>query len=818
MSIVQKGSSDTEFAARRSLRSSLAIGLTCLAVVVVLVNANIIFMGETLVATANFSPIDDRWPGRNHRNWHDQGAVWWQWEPAGQFFGRAYRAGELPLWDPTAAGGVDAHVNVTQGQYFLPYVALLLAGNTPMQRDLYYLLILLASGFACFVLLRRNGFHMASAVFMGTAWMLGGTMTQNVNAFLGQTYAMLPWLVLVVDWLLDTLRWRALGVAALAVGLCTYSSFLPIVISGYVLIGIQAGVYALMAARTAKQTPWVALLRLSAVFAIAVALALGIAAIILVPLMEAQRDSASFHTYYTGIGQMAYPWDLVPSLLSPRLFYDVWQTEPYTAAFIPKLTWYSTHYFYVGAVVVLLLSFVRRDERIRVRRLTWFFAVAAALFFLKLMGIPPVQWIAYLPVFKFLHFIPYFSGAFALALVGLAACGVEALVTHSVRPRRFLAAMATTAAVMATVPVFIWVNGYNHAATARITLLYFLEIDRVVAVLVSLLGIAYFRMRQELRGSTAGVLAILLVIVELGPLAFERRPARADVWNDRLPEYVRFLQQDREQFRIHSIDNFALPPNTFQGVGIAAINSLGVFNESRFTALIEAFFKTELNSGFIITSSLLPTSRPVLDLLNVKYVVTCVTTPEKQAELAAVGLKLVLTDGNFSVFRNPTVWPRAFVAHDYYVGPNATEAMKSGVVPLAQDVAVLEARPTFAPGGGPATAAQIRKYRPNQVVVSGDDSTPGMLVLLDSFGEGWSATVNGKTVSIVPAYGAFRGVEVPAGRWEVTMRYEVPRLRAALVLAMVALAVAVVAIFLRRDLPGASQVAVSVDSGKLGDP
>ena len=67
------------------------------------------------------------------------------------------------------------------------------------------------------------------------------------------------------------------------------------------------------------------------------------------------------------------------------------------------------------------------------------------------------------------------------------------------------------------------------------------------------------------------------------------------------------------------------------------------------------------------------------------------------------------------------------------------------------------------------------------------------------------------------AYGAFRGVEVPAGRWEVTMRYEVPRLRAALVLAMVALAVAVVAIFLRRDLPGASQVAASVDSGKIGD-
>ena len=808
MSIAQKGSTDTEFAVRRGLRSSLAIGLACLATVVMLVNANVVFMGESLVATTNWSPIDDRWERKLH-NWHDQGGVWWQWEPAAQFFSRAFRAGELPLWDPTAAGGVDAHVNVTQGQYFLPYVALLLAGNTPMQRDMYYLIVLLASGFACFLLLRRNGFHMASAVFMGTAWILGGTMTQNVNALLGQTYAVLPWLVLVVDWLLDTLRWRALGIAALVIGLCTYSSFLPIIISGYVLVGIQTGVYALMAARTAKHTPWAALLRPSAAFALAVALALGISAIILVPLMAAQSDSARFHLYYTGIGQLAYSWDLMPSLLSPRLFYDVWQTEPYTAAFIPKPTWLSTHFFYVGAVVVLLLSFVRRDERIRVRRLTWFFGVAAALFFLKLMGFPPVQWMAYLPVFKFLHYIPYFSGAFALAVTGLAACGVEALVTREVWPRRsFLAAAATTVAIIASIPVFIWVNGFNQAATAITTLMYSLEIDRVVAALVVLLGIAYFRMRRELRGPIAGVLAIALLIVELGPLAFERRHARVDAWNDGLPEYVRFLQSDREPFRIQSIDNFALPPNTFQAVGIASINSLGVFNESRFQALIEAFFQTELNSGFIITSSLLPTSRPVLDLLNVKYVVTYVATPEKQAALAAGGLRRVLTEGNFSVFRNPTVWPRAFVAHDYHVVPNATEAMKAGAVSLAKDLAVLEARPAFAPGGGPATAAHIKEYRPNQVVVSGDDSGPGMLVLLDSFGEGWTATVNGKTVPIVPAYGAFRGVEVPAGPWEVTMRYEVPRLRAALMLALVAFAIAVVAIFVRRDLPGASQVAV----------
>src|SRR5215203_2389286 len=76
------------------------------------------------------------------------------------------------------------------------------AGNSPVLRDVYYLLMLLGSGAACFLLLWRNGFHVTSALFMATAWVLGGTMTQNINAIFGQTYATLPWLALAVDVLL----------------------------------------------------------------------------------------------------------------------------------------------------------------------------------------------------------------------------------------------------------------------------------------------------------------------------------------------------------------------------------------------------------------------------------------------------------------------------------------------------------------------------------------------------------------------------------------------------------------------------------------
>src|SRR5688572_28067511 len=99
-----------------------AIALLC----VFAAYSNIVLGGQTLVATSNYHPFADAnagflRPGDTRGpaflNWHDQGATWWQWEPAAQLFTRAFRSGHVPLWDPTIAGGVDAHVNVTQGQY-----------------------------------------------------------------------------------------------------------------------------------------------------------------------------------------------------------------------------------------------------------------------------------------------------------------------------------------------------------------------------------------------------------------------------------------------------------------------------------------------------------------------------------------------------------------------------------------------------------------------------------------------------------------------------------------------------------------------------
>jgi uncharacterized membrane protein YfhO len=55
-------------------------------------------------------------------------------------------------------------------------------------------------------------------------------------------------------------------------------------------------------------------------------------------------------------------------------------------------------------------------------------------------------------------------------------------------------------------------------------------------------------------------------------------------------------------------------------------------------------------------------------------------------------------------------------------------------------------------------------------------SSQALLVLNDAWAPGWRATLDGRSVEILPANYMARGVWVPAGRHEVRFRYRTPGL------------------------------------------
>ncbi len=78
----------------------------------------------------------------------------------------------------------------------------------------------------------------------------------------------------------------------------------------------------------------------------------------------------------------------------------------------------------------------------------------------------------------------------------------------------------------------------------------------------------------------------------------------------------------------------------------------------------------------------------------------------------------------------------------------------------------------------------------DRVDLAVDSSGQGLLVLRDTFREGWSATVGGRDVLIGRVDVLFRAVAVPPGRSLVSFRYDPPGFRLGatfLVLGIVAL-------------------------------
>lgn len=69
-------------------------------------------------------------------------------------------------------------------------------------------------------------------------------------------------------------------------------------------------------------------------------------------------------------------------------------------------------------------------------------------------------------------------------------------------------------------------------------------------------------------------------------------------------------------------------------------------------------------------------------------------------------------------------------------------------------------------------SSRIITYEPDYVKINASSDKNAILILTDNFHRNWKAFIDGKPVIIFPAYGTFRGVVVPRGKFTVEFRYQ----------------------------------------------
>src|SRR4029453_12293115 len=195
-----------------------------------------------------------------------------------------------------------------------------------------------------------------------------------------------------------------------------------------------------------------------------------------------------------------------------------------------------------------------------------------------------------------------------------------------------------------------------------------------------------------------------------------------------------------------------------------------------------------------------------LRLLGVRYLIVPqgITRPLPPG----VSGRTIETEGAYRLVEIDDAEPRASVVPSWAVVSGERAAidavLEPGFDPAA--VAVLETGPgsTAAVDGRDGTAT-YREASPEDVRIEAEASVPSILLVRNAWDEGWSATLDGRSVPVLRADGFLQGVALPPGRHDVRLTYREPAIGTGLALSGIAwlgFAIALVFVIVRGRFSG----------------
>lgn len=432
---------------------------------------------------------------------------------------------------------------------------------------------------------------------------------------------------------------------------------------------------------------------------------------------------------------------------------------------------YAEFVGYVGIVpfvMALFALFFRRDKK------TLFFGT---VFFLSLLFAFPTL-LAKLP---YMLSIPFLSTAqptrllflidFSLAV--LAAFGFDYFLKHVKSIFYPLTALAIFFSllwgfVLFGHPLFAFIPLENIAIAKRNLILPTI----LFAILVVICMVMSFVQKKKNIGIVVTAMIIALTVFDLLRFGTKFTPFTDQAYLFPNTQVIRFLQNQKGQFRIMTTDSRMLPPNFSSVYKIQSIDGYDPLYLRRYGELIAASERKEpdIQPPFGFNRIITPHNYDsrIVDLLNVRYVLSL-------SELSSPKLTKVFEEGETRVYENKNVLPRAFFVSSVRregTRKKTIEALFDKNVDL-RSVAVIETdTPEMIDKTYTKGRAVITKYSDNEVIIKTENEKEGFLVLTDSFYPIWKATLLDNShqqlpLDIIRTDYNFRGVVIPAGNHTV---------------------------------------------------
>jgi len=163
---------------------------------------------------------------------------------------------------------------------------------------------------------------------------------------------------------------------------------------------------------------------------------------------------------------------------------------------------------------------------------------------------------------------------------------------------------------------------------------------------------------------------------------------------------------------------------------------------------------------------------PLPDLLNVRYLVTW--APSSEPALEHAKWRRVADLPGHQVYENRSALPRFYLVGRVRPVRSKQEALarlaSPEFDPRREAVVEGEAPPGLA--GDFSGSVRVLAYAPRRVVLETEASAPAFLVTSESYYPGWRARLDGRPARLRLTNVAFRGLETPAGRHRIEMRFQ----------------------------------------------
>jgi len=216
--------------------------------------------------------------------------------------------------------------------------------------------------------------------------------------------------------------------------------------------------------------------------------------------------------------------------------------------------------------------------------------------------------------------------------------------------------------------------------------------------------------------------------------------------------------------------------NAATSYGLQDVQGYNAVHLARYDEYMEALNGRVQNRHF---SDVVPEGldSPLLDLLNVRYIVTPAATSPTRPYMQDLKdtLPTAYEDDEVQILENRDALPRAWIVHSAKraTPEKALKLLGSGAVDARQTALLERPPPDLArPDDASSDRAVVTEYQAGRFQVKTTTGAPGLLVLSEGYYPAWKAYVDGEPAPIYRADHLLRAVPIPNGLHTVELRYE----------------------------------------------